>query len=123
MSTAQPITRGGIALHEVIRSAIRRTGMTLAEVGDALDVHEKTVGRWQRGETPPDFAKIVVLARMSGMPIEEFADAVPPISGYVRRLALVPPMLGQQTLDLDIDPPPARSARRPTLCAPLIDAA
>jgi transcriptional regulator with XRE-family HTH domain len=105
MSTAQFITQG-VELHEVIRAAIKRTGMTLAEVGEALDVHEKTVGRWQRGETPPDFAKIVVLAHLSGMPVEAFAQAVRgPSTWKARALVLLPPMLGQQTLDFD--PPPA----------------
>jgi transcriptional regulator with XRE-family HTH domain len=90
-----------ITLPEVIRIAISRTGLTLAQVGEALDVHEKTVGRWQRGVNTPDFGHVVQLASMARMPLSTFAEAVVPstscLGGHLR---LVPPMDGQMVFDL-----------------------
>jgi transcriptional regulator with XRE-family HTH domain len=100
MNNAQPAT---ITLAEIIRIAITRTGLTLAEVGEALDVHEKTVGRWQRGVNTPDFDHVVKLAAMARMPLATFADAVPgvpPTTCYAPHLSLVPELPGQCELDL-----------------------
>jgi transcriptional regulator with XRE-family HTH domain len=91
-----------ITLAEAIRIAIGRTGMTLAEVGVKLGVHEKTVGRWQRGATTPDFDQVVRLASLARMPLSTFADAVtPPSKCFSGHLRLVPALPGQLALDLN----------------------
>jgi transcriptional regulator with XRE-family HTH domain len=122
-------TTSTITLGDAIRVAISHTGLTLEQLGAILDVTPKTLSRWQKDLTVPKADDLARLAVVTGYDFDFFGSAIrssvemPPISGYVRRLALVPPMLGQQTLDFDIDPPPARSAARPTLCGQLAHAA
>lgn len=103
-----------ITLGDRIRVAINRSGLTLEEVGAAVGVTSKTVGRWQSDDTVPKFDHLVRLAHLTGYDVRFFADAVATLSdrGPTTRylLSIVPPVTGQLHLDFAPDAPdPTRS--------------
>lgn len=68
-------------------AALRREcGMTQRQLAEQLRVSDKTVSRWERGETAPDLSLIPVLAELFGVTCDELlrggraapADAKPP---------------------------------------------
>lgn len=74
-----------ITFAEAVRLAIKRSGMTLEELGERAQVHPKTLGRWQNGKTMPAFDDVIRFAEATGQPISLFVSAVATVSGQHHR--------------------------------------
>lgn len=69
------------------------SGMTQLELGERLNYSDKTVSKWERGDSTPDVAVLVELAELFGVTLDalvtaESAEALsvePPKAGYNRR--------------------------------------
>jgi len=81
MTTSTPT----ITLSEAIATARKRAKMEQAELAEAIGVHEKTLGRWERDVTKqPPFAAIVRIAVATGQPLELFTSAIDTPPGRTR---------------------------------------
>lgn len=67
----------GMKQNDLIRSARKSTGMTQAQMAQAIGVVEKTVQRWELGYTVPPLSGLRSLAEVTGTPILEFIEAEP----------------------------------------------
>ena len=65
-----------LTLADAIRVAVARSGLTLIEIGEALDIDPKTISRWQLGRNTPRFDHLVMLAELTGYDVGFFADTV-----------------------------------------------
>ena len=63
-------------LPAVIRHAIHTSAMTITGLAAELDVSQRTVRNWATGHSTPRFDHVVRLARITGVPLDVFADAV-----------------------------------------------
>lgn len=63
-------------------------GMDQQQIADAIGVSRTTVSGWERGKFEPTFSTMVKLARLTGQPLEWFAEAVEPGDVRPERLEL-----------------------------------
>lgn len=55
-----------------IKQVRKQCGLTMIEFGKALNVTNVTVCRWENGQRMPNVFKILEIAKMGNMTVEEF---------------------------------------------------
>ena len=55
-----------------IKQVRKKCGLTMIEFGKALNVTNVTVCRWENGQRMPNVFKILEIAKMGNMTVEEF---------------------------------------------------
>ena len=55
-----------------IKQVRKQCGLTMIEFGKALNVTNVTVCRWENGQRMPNVFKILKIAKMGNMTVEEF---------------------------------------------------
>jgi transcriptional regulator with XRE-family HTH domain len=97
-------------LGQAIARARETAGLEQEELAERVGVHEKTISRWERSVNPGvPFESVALIAKATSHSLDFFAAYLGsrgPSSCMIRdHLSLVPPILGQQTLDFESDPP------------------
>lgn len=59
---------------QILNIRERRLGLTQKELGEALDVGQVTISRWERGIVEPRPRHLRRLAALAEMPVSDFFD-------------------------------------------------
>ena len=76
MSTLPPAIEMPLSLGQRLASARKAAGLDQDQLATRWVVSRSTISRFERDQGQPDFDKVVDLSRISGWPLDLFANAV-----------------------------------------------